>query len=152
MEIDFEKNPICAAIAGIESVYYADIEIVNSIMPTTGGVNVTLTTGHNWSVIESDQAKATTEYQDTLSWNHLVELVYHGNQQSVEANLKEMTERRFVIKVVDNNGVAWLYGHECSPLRFRYTSENDGEADGTTAYSLTFEGVCPEPAAVIVTG
>jgi hypothetical protein len=131
-------------MAGIQSVYYADFDNVETCLPGDGGVIVSLLARHRWSLIEADEAKASATYEDVLAWRHHVELLYHGNQQQVESILMEMTQRRFLVKVVDNNGTEWLYGHGCSPLRFRFESENSGEADGETAYRLTFEALCPE--------
>lgn len=150
MEKNLEKNPICAAMAGIQSVYYADFDIVESCLPLNGGVTVSLLAGHSWSLIEADEAKASATYEDVLAWRHHVELLYHGNQREVESDLMEMTQRRFLVKVVDNNGTEWLYGHGASPLRFHFESENSGEADGETAYRLTFEALCPESERKIV--
>jgi hypothetical protein len=144
MEKNLEKNPICSAMAGIQSVYYADFDNVEMCMPGVGGVMVSLLARHRWSLIEADEAKASATYEDVLAWRHHVELLYHGNQQQVESILMEMTQRRFLVKVVDNNGTEWLYGHGASPLRFRFESENSGEADCETAYRLTFETLCPE--------
>lgn len=131
-------------MAGIQSVYYADFDNVETCLPLNGGVTVSLLAGHTWSLIESDEAKASAAYEDVLAWRHHVELLYHGNQQQVESDLMEMTQRRFLVKVVDNNGTEWLYGHRCSPLRFQFWSENGGGADSETAYRLTFEALCPE--------
>ena len=145
MEKNLEKNPICAAMAGINAVYYVDYENVVVCLPENGGMLVDLSTGHGWSLIEADEARAAAEQEEVTAWRHKVELRYHGNQQQVESDLTEMTGRRFLVKVVDNNGTEWLYGHGSSPLRFRYNSENGGEADSETAYRLTFEALCPEP-------
>lgn len=131
-------------MAGIQSVYYADIDNVAICLSGNGGVMVSLLPGHTWSLIESDEAKASATYEDVLAWRHHVELLYHGNQQQVESDLMEMTQRRFLVKVVDNNGTEWLYGHGNSPLRFHFDSGNDGGADSETAYRLTFEALCPE--------
>lgn len=150
MEKNFEKNPICSAMAGIQSVYYADFDNVVICLPVAGGVSVELSAGHGWSLIETDEAKASANYEEVLAWRHRVELLYHGNQREVESDLMEMTQRRFLVKVVDNNGTEWLYGHGASPLRFHFESENSGEADGETAYRLTFEALCPESERKIV--
>lgn len=131
-------------MAGIQSVYYADIDNVVMCLSGNGGVLVSLLPGHTWSLIESDEAKASATYEEVLAWRHHVELLYHGNQQQVESDLMEMTQRRFLVKVVDNNGTEWLYGHGHSPLRFQFESENGGGADSETAYRLTFEALCPE--------
>lgn len=150
MEKNLEKNPICAAMAGIQSVYYTDFYYVETILPGNGGVVVSLLSGHTWSLIESDEAKASANYEDILAWRHKVELLYHGNQQAVERDLTEMTQYRFLVKVVDNNGTEWLYGHGNSPLRFHFDSGNDGDAGGDTAYRLTFEALCPVPERKII--
>lgn len=131
-------------MAGIQSVYYADFDNVESCLSWNGGVTVGLLAGHSWSLIEADEAKASAAQEGVLAWRHHVELLYHGNQQQVESILMEMTQRRFLVKVVDNNGTEWLYGHGCSPLRFQFESENGGGADSETAYRLTFEALCPE--------
>lgn len=150
MEKNFEKNPICSAMAGIQSVYYADLENIAVCLPGNGGVTVDLLTGHTWSLIEADEAKASANHEGILAWRHQVELLYHGNQNDVESDLKEMTQRRFLVKTVDNNGTEWLYGHTTSPLRFTFDSNNDGEADGETVYRLIFEALCLEPAMKII--
>lgn len=131
-------------MAGIQSVYYADFDNIETCLPGDGGVTVGLLARHNWSLIEADEAKASATFEDALAWRHHVELLYHGNQQKVESILMEMTQRRFLVKVIDNNGTEWLYGHECSPLRFQFVSENGGGAESETAYRLTFEALCPE--------
>ena len=137
-------------MAGIQSVYYVDYENVLICLPGNGGIYVSLLAGHTWSLIEADEVKASANYEDILAWRHQVELLYHGNQQKAESDLMEMTQRRFLVKVVDNNGTEWLYGHVASPLRFHFESENSGEADGETAYRLTFEALCPESERKIV--
>lgn len=150
MEKNFEKNPVCSAMAGIQSVYYVDFDNVQICLSAPNGVSVVLLANHSWSLIEADEAKVSAIYEDVLAWRHRVELLYHGNQREVESDLMEMTQRRFLVKVVDNNGTEWLYGHGASPLRFRFESENSGEADGETAYRLTFEALCPESERKIV--
>ena len=150
MEKNFEKNPVCSAMAGIQSVYYVDFDNVQICLSAPNGVSVVLLANHSWSLIEADEAKVSAIYEDVLAWRHHVELLYHGNQREVESDLMEMTQRRFLVKVVDNNGTEWLYGHGASPLRFRFESENSGEADGETAYRLTFEALCPESERKIV--
>lgn len=150
MEKNFEKNPVCSAMAGIQSVYYVDFDNVQICLPAPNGVSVVLLANHSWSLIEADEAKASANYEEVLAWRHRVELLYHGNQREVESDLMEMTQRRFLVKVVDNNGTEWLYGHGTSPLRFRFESENSGEADGETAYRLTFEALCPKSERKIV--
>ena len=149
MEKAFEKNPTCAAMAGIKSIYYADCENVTICLPVNGGISVDLSAGHSWSLIEADGATANANYEEPLAWRHQVQLTYHGNQNEVEADFTEMTGRRFLVKVVDNNDTEWLYGQTCSPLRFTFSSENDGQADGQTAYTLSFEALCPNPARII---
>ncbi len=131
-------------MAGIKSVYYVDIDNVENCLPVNGGVSVSLLASHTWSLIEADDAKASASYEDIQAWRHQVELVYHGNQQAVESDLMEMTQHRFLVKVVDSNGTEWLYGHTSSPLRFHFESQTNGEADEVTAYTLTFEALCPE--------
>lgn len=137
-------------MAGIQSVYYVDFDNVQICLSAPNGVSVVLLANHSWSLIEADEAKVSAIYEDVLAWRHHVELLYHGNQREVESDLMEMTQRRFLVKVVDNNGTEWLYGHGASPLRFRFESENSGEADGETAYRLTFEALCPESERKIV--
>ncbi len=145
MEKNFEKNPICTAMAGIQSVYYADVENIASCFQKSGGMEVNFVTNHGWSLIEADGVKAEAKHESPWAWRHSVKLTYHGNQQGVESDLMEMTQLRFLVKMIDNNGTEWLYGHICSPLRFRFDSDNDGEYDGETAYQMTFESLCPGP-------
>ena len=132
-------------MAGIESVYYADIRNVEHVIPYSDGVVVSLKSGHSWQEIEADSTKAGSGPEEGHAYRHRVTMLYHGSQQEVVRTLDEMAQGRFLVKAVDNNGTEWLYGCEDCPLRMSFESSNDGEPDGTTAYELSFEGVCPLP-------
>ena len=143
MEKTLQKNENCLAMAGIASVYDVDINNVSTCIPSGDGMTVTLAQGKSWSEIECDDAQASAQYEEHLAYRHHVEMTYHGNQQGVSNDLDEMTECRFLVKVVDNNGTEWLFGHTGTPLRFTFESNNDGNPEGETAYRLVFESLCP---------
>ena len=132
-------------MAGISNVYYADITTINTIKPKNDGMEVTFASGKTWHVIEHDGANYNTACAEGRAYTLTVDLIYHGNQTQSVRDLDAMTQCRFAVKVVDNNGTEWLYGYGSCPLRFRFDSENGGEADSETAYRLTFESLCPGP-------
>ena len=143
MEKTLQKNENCLAMAGIASVYYVDINNVSTCIPSGDGMTVTLAQGKSWSEIECDDTQASARYEEHLAYRHHVEMTDHGNPQGVSNDLDEMTECRFLVKVVDNNGTEWLFGHTGTPLRFTFESNNDGDPEGETAYRLVFESLCP---------
>ena len=132
-------------MAGISNVYYADITTINTIKPKNDGMEVTFASGKTWHVIEHDGANYNTASAEGRAYTLTVDLIYHGNQTQSVRDLDAMTQCRFAVKVVDNNGVEWLLGDKEVPMRFSYSSNNDGEAAGETAYKLHFEATGPWP-------
>ena len=145
MENTLERNPICSAMAGIMSVHYADIADVVSVKPNGGGVTVVLAPGKSWLEIETEAASMNVVPEEGGAYRHKADIVYHGNQNNVQRSLLEMTLRRYLLKITDNNGTEWLLGCMESALRMEYESTNDGVPDGTTAYTLHFTALCPMP-------
>ena len=145
MEKDLLRNPICQAMAGISSVYYADITTISATKPKSDGMEVVFNNGKTWHVIEHDGASFGSAGEAGRAYTQTVDILYHGNQTESVRALDEMTQCRFVVKCVDNNGVEWLVGSKEVPLRFTYESNNDGEADGETAYQLHFKATGPWP-------
>lgn len=133
-------------MAGILSVYYADIANVEHCVPYSDGVVVSLKSGHGWSLIETDGASASSVSEEGHAYRQTAELTYHGQQGEVQRTLDEMTRCRFLLKVIDTVGTEWLMGSMDCPLRFSFESNNDGEPGGTTAYTLRFTALCPTPA------
>ena len=132
-------------MAGIVSVYYADIDIINEFLPNGDGVKCTVHSGHTWSEIQGDSFEASSSYEAGQGYRQTVDITYHGNQTSVSRILDEMTKRRFILKCDDYNGTSWIYGTPDTPLRFTLSSVNDGDAAGETAFKLHFEALCPMP-------
>ena len=145
MEKTLDKNPICSAMAGIISVQYADIKNVENYIPYSDGIIVSLKRGHAWSIIETDGITASCRHEGGGAYRHEVGMVYHGHQAENDRALMEMTGHRFLLRITDNNGTMWLYGTKECPLHMSYEYTNDGEADGETAYRLTFSALCPVP-------
>lgn len=145
MEKTLSRNENCQAMAGIASVYYADINIVNVFDPVQDGVKCTIHSGHAWSEIEHDGATANATPEDGHAYRHVVECVYHGSQQEMVRTLDEMSRGRYLVRVSDNNGTDWVYGTPDTPLHMSFESVNDGEEEGDTSYKLRFEALCPAP-------
>ncbi len=132
-------------MAGVESVYYVDFDNVISFMPTSDGVTVGLLSGKSWCKIEADEVRTSAAGSNAVSWIHRVEILYHGDATEVMRDFMEMKARRFLVKVVDNKGIPWVYGSGVLPLRFNFSYTNEGEADSETAFRLEFTAECWHP-------
>lgn len=144
MEKNLEKNPFCSAMAGVKTLHYIDIKNVVKTTPKEDGWSVTLAAGHYWSRIHFTTAQTTTQSEGEC-YRHTVETKLPAKGALAVRDIMALERGRYLVRVTDNNGVRWLMGDKTAPMRLTVTDSNDGNADGETAYKLTFSGLSQWP-------
>lgn len=127
-------------MAGIKTLHYIDIKDIASLLPLGERLDVHLSQGAAWSQIFFSSATCNSE-QDGNVFQHTVEATVPGKGTVSPRDLLEMYYGRYMVKVVDNNGLWWLVGDNEEGLRFTFQDTNDGTADGDTSYKLVFTGL-----------
>lgn len=69
---------------------------------------------------------------------HTVDItcILQAIQADIEVTLADMCGQRYIAKLVDRNGVAWLAGSKEEPLRFSYEHIGEAKASGLHAYKI----------------
>jgi hypothetical protein len=68
-----------------------------------------------------------------------------STQGKHDALFNRMKNKRWIVRVIDNNNLSWLSGSLAEPLRFRWEHIGEEKAVGQHAYELFFERKCSEP-------
>ena len=125
-------------MAGIQSVQYIDCASVSSVLLKNHGYAVTLNSGHTWQEIEKEEAVLDVQPADGYSYNQQLTVEYRNHDGEAAHDLSLSTVRRYLVRLVDYNGVSWLLGDTDSPMRLTIQDRNEGEAIGVTGYTLVF--------------
>lgn len=132
---NIEKSK-CQNATGISKMFIAEIdEIFGVNLTNRGRAAVSFVPAHNWAIIGADNIDAITEYSDR---KYITTIKAEFNTPSAQylPTFARMTKSRFVVKLIDRNGIEWLYGDKHQPFRLEYTKSNEkGIKNG---YTLTF--------------
>ena len=136
-------------MAGVKLLHYVDVKNVTSQTPNGDGWTVVLKSGHYWSRIHFATAKIDSE-SDGEAYRHTVEIALPAKGGVAARDLMALERGRYLVRATDNNGVQWLMGDTEAPLRLTVQDNNDGTAEGSTAYNLLFSGLTQWPQMKIV--
>ena len=127
-------------MSGIKTLQYIDIKSVESLLPSGEGLAVTLAQGAAWSKVHFSTTTNNTQ-QEGDAFSHTIEATVPGKGTVSPRDLMELRYGRYLVNIVDNNGLSWLCGDMEEGLRFSFEEVNEGTAEGETAYKLTFSGL-----------
>lgn len=147
------------AVGGIEEVYIAEYENVNSVTDSSGTVTgVTMASGTKfWTYkMEKENAMFTephvgSQENGTLFYEQQLSFTLKKLSASLRNEIKNLSQNRLVIIVKDNNGTYWMLGQDYG------MDKVGGDNNGTTGklfgdmsgYTLNFTGKEKNPANVV---
>jgi len=68
-----------------------------------------------------------------------------STQGKYDSLFNRMKQKRWIVKIIDNNNITWLAGTLTEPLRFRWEHIGEDKPSGQHCYELFFERQSTEP-------
>ena len=139
MEKNFDKNQICADMAGWVSLEYIDAHQIIKNYKFNGKIMLTLASGKSFHYIDIESVSVGVN-QETGGFSVSVEAQFNGQCTADGQELYDMQKSRFVLRLTDNNDIQWIAGCKEAPLRVSIDDQRDGDATGASSYTLYFSG------------
>lgn len=134
----------CNNMGGFKAVYISPITEVKSISTLDSNKrSVVFETSGSFGQIEMHDISFNSTPEGD-AWNHVITGKIRTSD-TLDATLQELSRKRFIAKVVGNNGKSYLVGTKEDPLRFIYTSEGPAGSDDDKNYNITIAGITTEP-------
>lgn len=139
------KNGPCPTMAGNRRILIAPTDEVQSIDFTDFATkSVTFKTGCAFAEIQAENIQLSAEREDG-GFAHQATCRLTGTKWKYDSLLEKMGRQRWIVKVVDNNGQAWLSGSLSEPLLFEWAHKAEAKPSDGHSYELTFKRRMSEP-------
>lgn len=139
------KNGACTAMAGNKRILIAPTDEVESIDYTDFATkSVTFRSGFAFAEIQAENILLTAEGTGG-AFEHRTTCRLSGTKWKYDSLFEKMARQRWIVKVVDNNGQAWLSGSLSEPLLFEWTHHAGAKPTDEHVYELTFKRRMSEP-------
>lgn len=146
-------------IGGVNPVQYAAVEDISSITRNeeTLITTVTLKSGKSWSYLyaspDSILVESTEEDTDAgTKYTYNIKMMVPKDRSGVEATLRQMNGRGFIVKVHDKNGVVRYFGEIGNPMRKSSKLLKPATVDSFNGWEVAFSGEFSRPAGYNATG
>jgi len=144
-------------LPGLRAIYYAPVAWVNTntyerIVTSAGNwqYNIQFTTGDWLALPVLPQGRTWTEQEDRSLQGKFYEqqltAVTRPLSPAASRELDEMSNHRFLLKVLDRNAQWWLLGTMETPFDFSASAASGEERGGLSSYSIRFESQTPHRA------
>lgn len=119
---------------GLHLVYDDEVESTPFVDTDTRFVNLVI--GKTWGNVPAREISLVSQYQGG-AYSLEINGILHATRISVmELRLQEMTQKKFLARLVDRNGDKWIAGMKDEPLNFEYEHIGDSDPTGTRAYRI----------------
>lgn len=146
--MEMRANCAMRSMAGMRGVEFIDAESVESITPRATGTELVLKPMEGWNRLQVKMGEATmTSNEDAgNAYANEVSVTFRGLGGEWERMVEQMKQKRWVLRLTDNNGVQWVVGNKEVPMRFGFNIINDGSATGRSAYEMRWHNTSRRPA------
>jgi hypothetical protein len=103
-----------------------------------------LKTGCSFGKIEADEIEFGCRHEDGC-YIHEISCRLVSAQGAWDSLFNRMKNKRWLVKIMDNNNIIWLSGSLTEPLRFDWEHLSEPKADGQHSYLLSFNRESSEP-------
>jgi hypothetical protein len=101
-------------------------------------------TGCYFGKIEADEIEFSCRAEDG-HYIHEITCRLVCTQGAWDSLFNRMINKRWLVKVIDNNNIIWLSGSLTEPLRFSWEHLSEPKPDGEHSYLLSFNRESTEP-------
>ena len=139
------KNDTRGNMTGNRKISIVSIDEVKSInLIRHNTKSVTLKLGCAFGEIEAGNIEFSCK-EDEGKYNIEIFCRLVSTQGRHDALFNRMKNKRWMVKIIDNNNIVWLAGSLSEPLRFRWEHIGEGKPFGQHGYELFFERQTTEP-------
>ncbi len=140
-----EKNAACGNMTGNKNIFIASTdEIENIELVDIRTKKVILKDGHEFGRIEADTIRLNSKEEEGR-YIHEISCTLTCTKGKYDTLFDRMKNRRWVVKIEDNNNTVWLAGSLCEPLRFGWEHIGEAVPSGQHCYLLSFRRESIEP-------
>lgn len=108
---------------------------------------VTITSTVPFSSIDAKKILLSYPYnEDDKKYDVSVQCDVVGTANQYDSKLNQMTNHKYIVRLIDNAGIKWIIGTDDEPLNFAYVHIGDANAAGEHKYTLTFSRKMSLPA------
>lgn len=133
---NFEPNPHLKTLPGWKTIDLVDASDISAFTVLNGMAAYSLKSDaaapHNFDTSDIKQS-CTSE---NGIFNHNITFRLAARSRAYEHALWTLSYKRFLAILTDNNGDRFVAGCPQEPLHLNYDSEDNGDADGSAAYTL----------------
>jgi len=139
------KNVSDFNMTGNRQISIIATDEVKSITLTSHNTKtLSLQQGHSFGIIESDQICFSCRLEEGR-YIHDISCRMVSTLGKWDSLFNRMSNKRWLVKVVDNNNITWLSGSLFEPLVFRWEHIGEDKPSGEHSYRLSFGRESTEP-------
>lgn len=139
------KNAACGNMTGNRKIYIAstdEIERIDFIDVRTK--KVITKAGHQFGEIEAEDIQFDSS-EEKGRYIHEISCTLTSTKGKYDTLFDRMKNRRWVVKIEDNNNIIWLAGSLTEHFRFSWEHIGEDKASGEHSYKLSFNRENTEP-------
>jgi hypothetical protein len=136
---NIEKTKNCQNMAGCKALFFIPLEEISSITSLNENTKrLVPLVGSNWAFFDLYEIGFTSK-PDNDYFSYSISGTFR-DKENKNRLFSKMKNKRFVLKLIDNNNVPWLIGTLEEPMHFtfEYTSGKNPKQD--KSYSIEFFG------------
>lgn len=132
-------------MTGNRQISIAPTDEIKSMTTVTHNIRWANTkAGCSFGKIEADEIEFSCRSEDG-HYVHEITCRLVSTQGAYDSLFNRMTNKRWLVKITDNNNIIWLAGSLTEPLRFAWEHLSEPTADGQHSYLLSFNRESTEP-------
>ncbi|MCL2312343.1 MAG: hypothetical protein FWC41_07645 [Firmicutes bacterium] len=133
------KNSGCVYMPGNRKIFITPTEEVNSVNLINEKTKyVIFKVGGSWGEIEAKNIQFKNPFEDGI-YKFDISCRLPSAKGAYDILFNNMTAKRWLVKIIDNNNQLWLAGCLDEPLRFRWAHIAEADPSGLHGYELFFE-------------
>jgi len=140
-----EKNAACGNMTGNRRIFIAPVNEIEKIdLVDIRTKIVTMKSGEQFGEIEANNIQFNSKEEEGR-YEHEILCNLLSTKGKYDTLFDRMKNRRWVIKIEDNNNIVWLAGSLTEHFRFSWEHTGEDKASGEHCYKLSFYRESTEP-------
>lgn len=140
-----EKNAACGNMTGNKKIFIAPTDEIESIeLIDIRTRKVVMKRDGQFGGIEANNIQFNSA-GEAGHYIHEVSCTLTSTKGKYDTFFERMKNKRWVVKIEDNNSIVWLAGSLSEPFRFKWEHIGESKACGQHGYRLTFFRNSTEP-------
>jgi len=140
-----KKNAACGNMTGNRNIFIASIDEIESIeLVDIRTKKAIMKPGHQFGEIEAENIQFNSQ-EENGRYIHEISCTLTCTKRKYDTLFDRMKNKRWVIKIEDNNNTVWLAGSLTEHFRFSWQHIGEDKASKQHSYELTFNRESTEP-------